>query len=143
VGDRKQLKRKPVTEATIVYRVVGTSDLNSALLEPYFRPEDKPQEITAREKRYPELLDGICVDSSIEQARITLSNMRKAASRDGESEKWQDGCIAEVVLQPDQGFDHENRKKSHGKQTIWGDSTNLAGAVCRLHQADDRMTGED
>jgi hypothetical protein len=142
VGNRKQLKRLPVREVTTVYRVVGTSELDPVLLEPYFKPEAEPEAVTKREESYPELLDGICADSTIKQAQVTLSNMRKAASRDGESEKWRDGCIAEVTLRPDQGFDYENRKKSHGKQTIWGDSANLAASVCRLHQTDDEMIRE-
>lgn len=139
----KKLKREPVTgDARTVYRVVGTAELDHALLEPYFRPDAHPQGVTLREEKYPELLEGICADSTVEQARMTLSNMRKAASRDGESEKWRNGRIAKVVLPPDQGIDYEARSKSHGKQTIWGDSTKLAESVCRLYEADDEIDME-
>jgi hypothetical protein len=126
-----------------VYRVVHVDRLDSDTLTADFRSERElgAEPESKREEDYPELLDGVCVDKTLEQARRRLSNMRKAASRDGEPAPRRGTFIAELVLQPGEGFEYEDRKKSDGKVTVWGHAANLAGAVCRIEQTDTKGVG--
>ncbi len=126
-----------------VYRVVHADHVDPAALRADFRSERElgaaPE--TKREEDYPELLDGVCVDKKLEQARRRVSDIRKAASRDGEIEPRRGTSIAELILQPGEGFEYEDRKKSDGKVTVWGSAANLAAAVRRIEQTDTKGKG--
>jgi hypothetical protein len=138
VARRKSLRREPVGEERVVFRVVRADSLDAEVLahELVSDREAGKQPITDREHKYPELLDGISVRSSLDKARERWRDMRKNADHLGEAELEQGNYIAELVLVPGQGFDIEDRGKPDGKLTIWGEPAKLALAVRRIVQAD-------
>jgi hypothetical protein len=138
VGRQTQLKRQPVQEVLTVYRIVRAGKLDHGLLAADFRSDRElgAEPETEREELNPELLDGFSADKTLEQARRRWSDMRKAASRDGEAEVGRGRYIAECVLPPGEDFDYEDRKKRDGKLTIWGEPAKLAASVCRIEPAD-------
>jgi hypothetical protein len=138
VGRSKKLKRDPLKQSVTVYRVVGVTSLEPSKLAPYFRSEGElgVEKLTEREEEYPVLLDGLCVDTKLENARQILMGMRKVAARQGEAEPSRGNYIAQLDLEPGNGFDLEKRKKSDGKCTVWGNPAQLAGCASRIYRLD-------
>lgn len=89
---------------------------------PYFR----------REKRYPELLDGMSAYDSLESATARWDQCRSIAIQ--RDEPIQVGeYIAEVELTPGDEFWIEDLHEIDGHLTIWGEASRLAAATRRIY----------
>jgi hypothetical protein len=117
-----------------VYRFVHVAELNGPALPDQFR-SDREQGMTPffrREKRYPELLDGMSVYASPEAALRRWTKCRDVAVARGEPIQI-GSYVAEVELVPDRGFCVEDLGDDEGHLTIWGNPDLLAAATCRIY----------
>lgn len=87
-----------------------------------------------REKAFPELRDGMSAFKSEKAARAQWERIRSAAESRGQQVRA-GNYIAEVFLEPGEGFDVEDLGEPDGHLTIWGDAAKLASAVRRIYVA--------
>lgn len=117
----------------VVYRFVHVEAIDDPRLREQFL-SDRENGMTPffrREKRYPEILDGMSAYRSLDEAAVRWEQCRAIAER--RNEPIQVGnFIAEVELSPDQGFAVEDLEEEDGHLTIWGDPDRLAGATRRI-----------
>ncbi len=73
--------------------------------------------------------------STLEAARDVWAAIRDAAAARGQAIRIE-SYVAEVVLEPEKGFDIEDLGEEDGHVTIWGDPAHLASAVCRIEAAE-------
>lgn len=134
----KTLKRVPIEDTRIVYRVVGTSSKDPRVLGKFLGPDsaDPTKKPDSRELKFPELQEGMSVYRSEEHARIRWAGMRKNADQFGDDKVRQGEYLAELELTPGEGFDVEDRRKRDGHLTIWGDPLKLAATVRRVFPAE-------
>lgn len=85
-----------------------------------------------REKRYPELLDGMSAYGSREAARRRWTRCREIAIERDEPLQIGD-YVAEVELIPGHGFSIEDLHDEDEHLTIWGDPDRLAAATRRIY----------
>jgi class 3 adenylate cyclase len=71
---------------------------------------------------------------SDQAARAVWEDIRQAAESRGQQIRA-GSYIAEVVLEPDSGFDIEDLGEPDGHLTIWGDPSQLAARVVRIYPA--------
>lgn len=88
----------------------------------------------AREKRVPELQNGMSAFGSLEAARERWQDMSVIAASRGERVRAGD-FIARVDLRPDVGFQLEDLGEVDEHVTIWGDPDALAGVVGEIYPA--------
>lgn len=129
----KELDRRPVEEPRLAYRFVDVSDVDDAALPSEFRSDFENGAIPRfkREKRYPELFDGMSMYGSPEAAIVHWEHCWRTAQKYGEEMRL-GAHIAEVCLQPGQGFEIEDLEQDDEHLTIWGDPDQLAAAVRRI-----------
>jgi hypothetical protein len=90
---------------------------------------------SAREKRIPELRQGMSAYGSLVAARLVWDGLRQLADERGEPVKV-GYHIASVRLVPDCGFSLEDLNEPDQHLTIWGDRHHLAGVVSRVYSAE-------
>jgi hypothetical protein len=117
-----------------VFRFVHVADRDDPALRDQFL-SDRENGLTPffrRERRYPELLDGMSAYESEQAAYLRWARCRDIAA--ARNEPMQVGeYIAEVELEPGMGFDIEDLREPDGHLTIWGDPDRLAQATCRIY----------
>lgn len=130
------LDRRPVTESRSVYRFVHVESESDDPPAEDFRSDREAgrQARSAREKAYPELLDGMSVFGSLDAARRRWADVHAIAIARGERVRLGDH-IAEVVLDPEGGYMLEDLHEPDEHLTLWGDPVRLAAAVERLYSA--------
>jgi hypothetical protein len=85
-----------------------------------------------REKRYPELFDGMSMYGSPEAALIHWQRCWRTAQSYGEAMRV-GAYVAEVELQAGKGFEIEDLEEEDEHLTIWGDPDRLAAATRRIY----------
>jgi hypothetical protein len=138
VAKHKALKRKPVSEAVKVYRVVRIESIAvgiDVLAGEFVSDLAAGCQHGGRELKIPILQEGMSGFRTKALARRRWRGMRKNATQHGEDEVEKGSFIAELELKPEQGFYIEDLGKNDGHLMIWGDPTKLAEAVCRIDPA--------
>lgn len=130
------LDRRPVDESRPVYRFVHVSDKSDPKLRDDFRSDAErgATPFTRRERKFPELLDGMSVYGSPQGAKAEWAICAKAAADKGEPVKVGD-YAAKVELAPGQGFEIEDIGAVNDHLTIWGDADQLSAAVVDIDAA--------
>lgn len=117
-----------------MFRFVHVTDVHDPNLAGQFRSDRVNGMVPyfRREKRYPELLDGMSAYDSLATATARWNQCRAIAIE--RNEPIQIGSfIAEVRLTPSSGFSVEDLAEPDGHLTIWGDPSHLAAATSRIH----------
>lgn len=134
----RALKRKPVSEAVKVYRVVRVESIAVGIdvLAGEFASHRAADCLpSGREQKFPILQDGLSGFRTEVLARRRWRGMRKNATQHDEVEVEKGSFIAELELKPGRDFYIEDLGESGGHLTIWGNPTKLAEAVRRIDPA--------
>ncbi|HWD85161.1 MAG TPA: hypothetical protein VG321_05375 [Solirubrobacteraceae bacterium] len=109
-------------------------DLEDPVLPTQFRSDRENGMISLfrRERRYPELLDGMSVYGSPAAAGRLWLKCRETARERGEPMRI-GAYVAEVELTPGQEFSIEDLHEDNEHLTIWGDPDRLAAATRRIY----------
>lgn len=113
---------------------VSSRDDDIALVEDFRSDREVGKPPWRREKVYPELRDGMSVFGSLQAARDQWQTIRASAEKRGQEIKA-GHFIAEVLLEPENGFDIEDLGEPDEHLTIWGAPQPLAQAVQAIYPA--------
>jgi len=135
------LDRRPLVEPRTVYRFVHTADHESPELRNDFLSDKARAELlgeeyvpVGREAEIPELQESMSVFGSPEPMRERWARISRRAAEKGEPVKIGD-FIAEVNLEPEQGFLVEDLGAEDQHLSLWGDPDQLVGAVGSIARA--------
>ena len=134
----RALKRKAVSEAVKVYRVVRVESMTvgiDVLAGEFASDLVAGRSPNGREQKFPILQGGMSAFRTRTLAERRWRGMRKRAVQDGDAEVARGSFIAELDLKPGADFYIEDLGENQGHLTIWGDATKLAEAVRRIDPA--------
>lgn len=130
----KPLDRRAVEDRRLVFRFVRASVPEDPELPKDFLSdkENGMEPFFKREKRYPELFDGMSMYGSFEAALAEWNRCRTTAAERNEAPRIPP-FIGKVELTPGNGFDIEDLDEPDEHLTIWGDPARLADATRRIY----------
>jgi hypothetical protein len=124
-----------VSHERLAYRFVHVAEaLEPGLAADFQSDRASGKRPIARERRFPELQDGMSMYGSLTAARGVWNDIAAFARSQGQPVRA-GNYVAEVALRPGFGFQIEDLGEIDEHLTIWGHPDALAGSVVAIYPA--------